>query len=643
MKNIQTTAQARQRWQIGQRAAQSQQWQLAAQEFERAARLAPREASYWTSLALARIQRAQPVEAQLAAQQAFTLEPDNPLACKLLVESLSLQRRFDDAVAACAQLPAHVARDEPLLMLQANALLFARRPQEAVGAYIAALKVNILNAAAHHRLGLALQQLNLPGDAAVCFETAITTDKEGRAGVRTLALSHLVQQLRQAGEWAKLAQYSEALLAELSNCSDTTAAEITPFALLSMESTPAQQLRVVRQRSRLLAQGLQQLPPRGQRAAGRLRIGYLSSDFCNHATSMLVAELLELRDVDRFEVFLYCHSPADGSALQQRVRAAADHYRDVRHIGDGDVARLMRDDGIDIAVDLKGHTQDNRLQILGYRPAPVQLSYLGFPGSTGASFIDYLVGDSVVTPLAHEASYSERIAQMPASYQPNDSRRALPSAPERAALGLPGEAIVLSCFNQTYKISPAQVDLWAQILLAAPATVLWLLAWNPKAQANLAREFAARGVGADRLVFAPLASPEDNLARLQCADLFLDTWPCNAHTTASEALWAGVPVLTVPGETFASRVAASLVQACELPAFVCASPQAYVDKAIALLADPSELRAAQQHLRSKRLQLPLFDSQRYSRDFEALLLRMWARHEAGLPPDNLPAMKGVPA
>ena len=378
-------------------------------------------------------------------------------------------------------------------------------------------------------------------------------------------------------------------------------------------------------------------PPPRPRRPGPIRVGYLSNDFYQHATSVLMAELLERRDSQRFHVTLYSHSPDDGSAVAARVRAACDVFVDVTHLSNAAVAQRMRADGIDIAVDLKGHTRGSRFEVLAHRPAPVQVAYLGYPATTGADFIDYLIGDPVVTPLAHAANYSEHIAQLPHSYQPNDRHRALPAAPTRASLGLPDDAVVLCCFNQTYKISPHMLDLWARILHGAPRAVLWMLAWNPHARANLTRELAARGVPEARVCWGDKRTLSQHIARLRCADLFLDTWPCNAHTTASEALWAGVPVLTVPGATFASRVAASLVNACGLPELACADDDAYVDMATALANEPATLAGLKAHLDAQRLQLPLFDTDRYARDYEAMLQRMFDRAQAGLPPEALPA------
>ena len=317
------------------------------------------------------------------------------------------------------------------------------------------------------------------------------------------------------------------------------------------------------------------------------------------------------------------------------MRAACDHFVDVNPLGNAEVARRMRADGIDIAIDLKGHTRNTRFELLAYRPAPVQVAYLGYPASTGADFIDYMIGDPVVMPLAHAGQYSEHIAQLPHSYQPNDRHRALPPAPTRASLGLPDGAVVLCCFNQTYKISPHMLDLWARILAGAPNTVLWMLAWNPHAKANLIRELAQRGVPHQRVVWGAKLELADHIARLRAADLFLDTWPCNAHTTASEALWAGVPVLTVPGPTYASRVAASLVSACGMPDLAAADEDSYVALATALANEATTLAGLKQHLEQHRMTLPLFDTDGYARDYEALLQRMFDRQQAGLPPEHL--------
>jgi len=621
-------------WEAGRRAVEKQQWDLAAREYAQAIELAPQDALYWLSLASLRLGQGDLAEAERCGRQALALEPGNALACRLLSKALRELQRAEEAAQLFDRFVPAGAPDADFLFEQGEALLAAHRAGEAIPVFLQALNLNMFNPLAHQRLGVAFQLIERPRDAAICFETAAAVDKSGE--VRTLALSQLVHELQRAGEWGQLPGHVDALLQALTEGSDAAVRQVVPFSLLSIPARPAQHLRVARLNSAALAAGIKPMPEASRRE-GRLRIGYLSGDFHNHATALLITELLELHDRKRFEVFLYCHSPEDGSALQQRVRAAAEHFRDVGRLGNAALAQRMREDGIDIAIDLKSHTRGTRFHALAHRPAPLQVGFLGFPGTSGAGFIDYLIGDRVVTPLAHAGHFSERIAQMPHSYQPNDSRRVLPLAPTRAELGLPEDAPVLVCFNQSTKITSEVADAWGRILRASPQAVLWLLSCNPVSEANLREQMALRGVAESRLVFAPMLSAEQNLARLQCADLFLDTWPCNAHTTASEALWAGVPVLTLPGSTFASRVAASLVSACGQPQFICPTVQGYVDKAVALTQDMTALRRSQLQLREQRHELPLFDSRRYAKDFEALLTRMWERHAAGLPPDFLAA------
>lgn len=635
MSNTSPLQRARKHWLAGRSADQQRRWDAALHEYEKAARLAPRDGTYSLSLAAVALQQNQLELAETAARRSLALSHDLK-AGRLLALVLTQQNRHSEAADVLLGLPAKVKRDATLLMEQADALLGAKRLQEAIPVYLDCLRQNPRNPAAYHRLGLAFMQVQRPKDAAICLETAAATDA---GGIRTQSLSLLVQMLRRAAEWPELQRHTDALLDMVQNGSPEDVMLIEPFTLLPIPSTPQQQRRAGELYSRRLRGPAQPLPPGSPPAPAkdRVRIGYLSADFCNHATAHLLSELLELHDRSRFEIFLYCHSPEDGSHWQSRVRAAADHFRDVRQLSDQAAAERMRADALDIVVDLKGYTQDTRMQILAYRPAPVQLSYLGYPATTGCDFMDYVLGDPIVTPLSLAGNYSERIAQMPHSYQPNDSRRALPARPARAELGLPDDAVVLCTFNQTYKVSPEMADLWARILHAAPNTVLWQLNFNDQASANLVRQLQARGITPERLYFSPLAPSEEHLARLQCADLMLDTWPYNAHTTASDALWCGVPVLTVPGQTFASRVAASLVTACDLPQFVCTDAKHYVERAVALAREPGLLAAAQQHLAAQRDQLPLFNSRRYARDFEALLQRMWDRHAQGLAPDHLEA------
>lgn len=371
----------------------------------------------------------------------------------------------------------------------------------------------------------------------------------------------------------------------------------------------------------------------------RLRIGYFSSDFHQHATSMLIAGMLEHHDRARFETVAFCYGsyPAGDDPLRQRVRAAFDNFEQVDQLDDDATARLARERGLHIAVDLKGHTAHGRMGILARRVAPLQMHYLGYPGTLGMpQTIDYLLADGVVVPPALYAHYSEKIIALPDSYQANDRQRPIGTrTPSRTELGLPVDAFVFCCFNDTAKITRETFTLWMRLLQQRPNSVLWLLGGRADAVRNLQSAALECGVASDRLVFAPHMPTPQHLARHAQADLFLDTWPCNAHTTGSDALWAGLPVLTCAGESFASRVGASLLHACGLPELVADDSQAYLAKALELSAAPHLLHALRQRLADTRLQVPLFDTERFTHHLELAYDLAWERFRQGRPPDHL--------
>ena len=620
--------------QAGLLAHRARRWDVAVQEFEHATALAPQDALMWMNLARSRMSLGLPTPALDAARRACELDRGNALACRMAAELALQMAKPAEALDVLQALAPDAPRDHDYFNALGNALFQVRRPREAVDAYFQALALQVDSAIVHYRLGLCFMDLAMDFEAAQCFRTAISLDD---GSTRALALSLVLQTNRQACAWEHDAADTRALLEAVDRDDPETARLLLPFTLISIDSTPQQQRRLNERRVAGLTSSIVPLPAPGPRRPGRIRVGWLSSDFYHHATAVLMTELLERRDTNRFETFLYSHSREDDTDISRRVRAACEHFVDVRGVGNCAVANRIRDDGIDILIDLKGHTRDSRMELMAYRPAPVQAAYLGYPATTGAPFVDYVIGDRVVTPLEHAAHYTEQIAQLQGCYQPNDAARPLPPCPPRAELGLPEDAVVLCCFNQTYKLSPNMLDLWARILAGAPRTVLWMLAWNAHAKENLLRELAARGVAPERVFFAAKIDLASHIARLRAADMFLDTWPCNAHTTASEALWAGVPVLTVPGQTFASRVAASLVSACGLADLACRSEDDYVELATALANEPATLRGVKAHLDANRHALPLFDAERLARDMDALLVRMHERHLAGLAPQALAA------
>jgi len=328
--------------------------------------------------------------------------------------------------------------------------------------------------------------------------------------------------------------------------------------------------------------------------------------------------------------------PDDRREMRSRVTAAFDRFIDARGRSEADIAHTLKGMDIDIAVDLKGYTKDNRSRIFAFRPAPIQVSYLGYPGTMGAPYIDYILADRIVIPAEHRAYYDERVVYLPDTYQCNDSKRPLPPPTlSRAAAGLPENAFVYCCFNNNFKITPQIFAVWMRILRSVDGSVLWLFEDNPQAFANLRREAQAAGVAAERVIAAPRTSGAEHLARHHLADLFLDTQPYGAHTTASDALWMGLPVLTVSGPTFASRVAASLLHAAGLPEMVTPSLQEYEQLALQLAREPSMLASLKAKLVHNRDGCALFDTSRFVRNLESAYIAMWERHQNGVPPADI--------
>jgi predicted O-linked N-acetylglucosamine transferase (SPINDLY family) len=368
----------------------------------------------------------------------------------------------------------------------------------------------------------------------------------------------------------------------------------------------------------------------------KVKIGYYSADFHNHATTYLIAELFELHDRSRFELVGFSFGPDRQDGMRKRVSSSMDRFIDVRNKSDRAIAELSRALEIDIAVDLKGHTQDARTGIFARRAAPIQVSYLGYPGTMGASYIDYLIADPVVIDQEMINYYSEKIVFMPHSYQINDRSRKISNRKfTRAELGLPERGFVFACFNFHYKITPDIFDVWMNILRKVPDSVLWLFAGSDSVIRNLQKEAESRGVTRNRLVFAGHMVLSDHLARHKLADLFLDTFYCNAHTTASDALWAGLPVLTRLGHTFAGRVAASLLHSVGLNELIAYSTEEYEVLACELATHPNKLADIKSKLANNRLTCPLFDAPLFTKHIEAVYLEMYERHAAGMPPCHL--------
>lgn len=410
-----------------------------------------------------------------------------------------------------------------------------------------------------------------------------------------------------------------------------------PFPLLGLIDSPSLQLKTASLYAQYAYPARNVLGPITQhQSKNKIRIGYFSGDFHNHATAFLMAELFESHDSNRFEVFGFSFGPKKQDEMRQRIAVNFREFIDVSEMSDRAAAKMARDMGIDIAIDLKGYTGDCRAGIFAERCAPIQVSYLGFPGSMGVDYIDYIIADATLIPEQLEINYKEKIVRMPHSYQVNDSKRSIsPRRFLRHELGLPAEGFVYCCFNNNYKIMPETFDSWMRILKNVEGSVLWLLEDNRSAVRNLRHEALLRDVNPECLVFAPRMALEEHLARHQLADLFLDTLPCNAHTTASDALWAGLPVLTRIGQSFAARVAASLVYAVGLPELVVSSQAAYEKMAVDLALDKKRLSGIRERLMRAKGNAPLFDGKLFTKDLERAYQDIYERYLSGLPPANL--------
>lgn len=616
-------------------------WAAAASAFERATEAAPNDVVYWLNLANARRHAMTPKLAEQAARRVLALQPGHPLGLQLLGEVLGQQHRYAESLEALAQLESGGTLEPEALLRQAMMLMALQRPHEAFEVLMRALARRPAMVRGHAVLADACRDLGLKREAVECMKTVLALEPDNLE-----ALSHLSYEKRHIADWNELetdiARIAQALATSPPGLARVNAA----FGTLSLPLPAALQRVAAEQESAAIAWSAPSLPPldaaeqaarrAGQAAGAPLRLGFVSYDFREHPVSQLLVEMLERLDRSRFETVLYSSGPDDGSALRARIAAASDRFVDIRGLADAEAAARIRDDGIDLLVDLMGHTRGHRLGVFAARPAPVQLGFLGYPGTTGASFIDYFVGDAITAPLAHEADFSEKIVQLPGCFQPNGRWRPLPQPMSRAEAGLPEDAFVMCAFNHTYKIGPQAFDIWCRVMQRVPRAVLWLKETNRQLHDNIRREATARGIAPDRIVFAPVLSYEAHFSRLALADVFVDTWPYNAHTTAADALWAGVPVLTLPGQSFASRVAASVLAAVGLEGLAMGSPADYEAALVTLATDPEVLPGLRAHLVENRQQLPLFDTEGYTRNFETMLQLLWQRWCDGRAPANLP-------
>lgn len=597
-------------------------------------------------------------EAVTCFQRALALDPSYVRPLVNLGRAFRLQGRPHEALATLERAQTLSPNNAAVLTNLGFVLTDLGRREEAIRHLHRAINFEPGLAEAHHALGLAMAYSGDTRAARDSLARAISLRPELLDAYPPLASSLvLLQQLPEA--LAALDTYLEKrpddqnALAVALSCSQYTCdwprvqstldrmrslpsetAHAQPFTMMGISDDPAEHLRAASIRAAAIARDHVALAPLVIPRHDRIRVAYVSSDFFTHATSFLITELLELHDRSSFEIYGVDFGTDDGSVLRKRVLGTFDRYLEARDRSDLEIATWMREREVDIAVDLKGYTAHARPGIFAHRAAPIQVSYLGYPGTTGAPFMDYVVADAVVIPEAECRYYTEKVIHLPNSYQANDRRRQVSErTPSRAEAGLPESAFVFCCFNNNWKITAPVFEVWTRLLANVPGSVLWLLEDNRWAAENLRRQAASQGIAPARLVFCGRATNEEHLARHRLADLFVDTFPYNAHTTASDALWMGLPLVTCSGRTFASRVAGSLLRAAGLPELVAASLDEYERLAVSLAVDREKLQAIRARL-SNRETLPVFDTPVFCRHLEAAYGHMQSAYQEGRAPEN---------
>jgi protein O-GlcNAc transferase len=594
--------------------------------FDRVVALRPDIAEVWSNRAGALLTLRRFEEAIESANRALGLKPAYADAWKICGNALGGVRRFDEAYTAFEKACALAPNDAESWHKRGSVLQQLGRLGEAQASFDRALALAPENLAARSDRADFFFGAEHFEEAAADYAKILGSDPNCPSHVRgylTICRLHIC-------DWRGLADERAAIAAGIHGGLFV----LDPVGNAVMSSSAADQYDCAR------TWAMEKFPAQGaahwqgpKYSHDRIRIAYVSADYRAHAVAFLVAGIFEHHDRTRFEVTGVSYGTDDGSAMRRRMEGAFDRFIDIRGMNDTEVADMLKHMEIDIAVDLSGYTGISRTGVFARRAAPLQVNYLGYPGTMGADYMDYVIGDPTVIPPEDWPYYSEKIVWLPRQYQANDrKRRVAERTPSREEVGLPARGFVFCCFNNNHKISPEMFDIWMRLLTQVEGSVLWLFQDNPTAARNLRREAEIRGVAAGRLVFAPRALPEDHLARQRLADLFLDTLPYNAHTTASDAIWVGLPLVTTPGKTFAARVAASLLKAAGLPELVAPTLADYEALALNLARDTSALAAIKAKLVRNRDSCALFDTASITRQLEAAFVRMHERRLAGEPP-----------
>jgi len=591
--------------------------------FRKALSLKPDFAETYVNLGNILMEQAKPNESIACYQQALAIKPDSAEVYYNLGLVSKTYGKYSEAIAYYREAVELNPNFAEAYCNQGNAFFEQGKLDNALASYRKALAIKPDFANAWYGLGTVLGAQQKNQEAVTCFRRTLELEPDHFAA-RTLML----YQLQHMCEWDDLEENIIAVRQKVLETPATSKNLLSPLAFLAIPGATAEEQKLCAERwtqgkFQVLFSLRKKMEFEFNRTPDkRISIAYISADFRQHPVSFLMAEVFELHDRSRFHITAYSYGPDDGSTMRKRVEKSFDNFVDIRDDSYEEAAKKINADHIDILVDLTGHTQDSRSGILALRPAPIQVNYLGYPGTMGADFIDYLIADRFTIPPEKRQHYTEKVVWMPDCYQANDRTRPRPASPGRINCGLPTEDVVFCCFNQTVKITPEMFDVWCRLLKAVPGSILWLPACNPQAEGNLRREAENRGVEAGRIIMAPLLHREEHLARLQCADLFLDTLPFNAGTTCSDALWMGLPVITCAGDAFASRMAGSLLTAIGFPELITYNLEDYYSLALDLSTDRKKLEAIRCKIIANRDTTPLFDIARFTSNLEKAYTQM---------------------
>jgi predicted O-linked N-acetylglucosamine transferase (SPINDLY family) len=595
--------------------------------YESALALKPDYADAYNNMGIALQDQGKLDDAIAAYGRALALKPDYVDACNNMGIALQNQRKLDEAIAAYTRVLSLKPDFAYAYNNMGNALKDQGKLDEAMAAYERALDLKPNYAYAYNNMGNALKMRGRINDAITAYECALAIQPDYVA-----AEAELLHQKQHICDF-NVTSISPETSTRFTGCSRI----ISPFAVLSWTDNPEEQLLHSRKwAAEYFKQPPYPLPARPKVYPTHLKVGYFSADFHDHATMFLLSGLLREHDTKNVEVFTYSYGAEKSGDWRIKAECDGDHFFDVTDLTDEDVSDLARSHGLDVAIDLKGYTENSRSDIFQYRSAPIQINYLGYPSSMGAEFIDYIIADPLVIPPEHCKFYTEKIIFLPNTYQPNDNVRVIAhTTTRRSDFNLPDDSFVFCCFNNNYKISRREFDIWMRLLGKVEGSVLWLLNSNEWAKTNLQKEAEKRGIDSSRLVFAAVLPHAEHLARHKHADLFIDTFNYNAHTTASDALWSGLPIVTKQGKQFAARVCASLLTAVGLPELITHSDTEYERLILELATDPERLGAIRADLAENRLTKPLFDTKLYTRHFEKGLWQAYSLYFNGKQPENL--------